>query len=748
MQQQGYEQLSEDMQKALDDAVKLINGDQEVLQQTAAAMLTQLETNHIDEKAVIADIVAGTGTKIHDETQSMINETLTATAALSEDARGIANAVSAIATLLGQNPANMAQQLAPILKELGKEGTLSQAIAEFASANGVKIDETGLGGVIDAIAEPYNAQGQAAQLFNEINTSLGKTGDLYTEATNMKTAIGNVAAYLGTGEESTFKRLGEITTALGDTGTLNQAIKMFASENGIEIDGTSLEGIITEISAPFDSKGKAAELFNSLQGVIKGDSDSLYNSLFNESNGLAGTISTISELLGTKEDSTFTRVQQILDNLGATGTLSQAITNFINEQGKSVDDETQSLINKMTAPYDTGGQANILMSEIKNALTGTNGALKLLSDLKVEKKQNDDGTPSYTINVPQAITEQQVSDSVSAINTTVKTNLDSIGNDVSEHLKAIEDAYLKLTSNLGTTGESAKGMENVVRDDDQVMKDAKVEAKPTTTKSSDSEDKTTVVSAIKKISSSTSTSNVRDAVANVSKKSKLADDILAAIALGEKHSKKITQAEKENHAAIWEYLVTNYGRTGNNKVYTALAKALGIKVSSTVTGEQKTKILKKLKSKGFASGTKRVGKNMDAWTNEDWENLGAEMIVRKSDGAILTPLKANDSVIPANLVDNLFKWGAISPDKFLSNPFLGKMGDMPSNANVTNQVDQKVEMHFDSLFTIQGDVNADVMDRLEEFGKALTSDRNFQQNVVKFVTKDFVRESKKQGGFR
>jgi len=86
----------------------------------------------------------------------------------------------------------------------------------------------------------------------------------------------------------------------------------------------------------------------------------------------------------------------------------------------------------------------------------------------------------------------------------------------------------------------------------------------------------------------------------------------------------------------------------------------------------------------YASGTKRVGKDMNAWTNEDWENLGAEMIVRKSDGAILTPLKANDSVIPANLADNLFKWGAISPDKFLSNPFLGKMGDMPSNANVTN----------------------------------------------------------------
>ena len=58
-----------------------------------------------------------------------------------------------------------------------------------------------------------------------------------------------------------------------------------------------------------------------------------------------------------------------------------------------------------------------------------------------------------------------------------------------------------------------------------------------------------------------------------------------------------------------------------------------------------------------------------AWTNENWKKDGSELIISKRDGAILTPLKAGDSVIPADLADNLFKWGAINPsmlqDKFV-----------------------------------------------------------------------------------
>ena len=54
-----------------------------------------------------------------------------------------------------------------------------------------------------------------------------------------------------------------------------------------------------------------------------------------------------------------------------------------------------------------------------------------------------------------------------------------------------------------------------------------------------------------------------------------------------------------------------------------------------------------------------------AWTNE--QPSGNEIILRKADNAILTKLKAGDSVIPHNLTDNLWKWGATDPDKYANN---------------------------------------------------------------------------------
>lgn len=62
--------------------------------------------------------------------------------------------------------------------------------------------------------------------------------------------------------------------------------------------------------------------------------------------------------------------------------------------------------------------------------------------------------------------------------------------------------------------------------------------------------------------------------------------------------------------------------------------------------------------KGYAGGTTRVGSSQLAWTQEE----GAEIIVSPSTGAMLTPLKLGDGVIPHNLTKNLFKWGAIDPE--------------------------------------------------------------------------------------
>ena len=60
-------------------------------------------------------------------------------------------------------------------------------------------------------------------------------------------------------------------------------------------------------------------------------------------------------------------------------------------------------------------------------------------------------------------------------------------------------------------------------------------------------------------------------------------------------------------------------------------------------------ILNKL---GFAKGSKRINSNMSAWTQEN----GLEAILRPTDNAILTPLKAGDSVLTAEATQNLWNF--------------------------------------------------------------------------------------------
>ena len=197
---------------------------------------------------------------------------------------------------------------------------------------------------------------------------------------------------------------------------------------------------------------------------------------------------------------------------------------------------------------------------------------------------------------------------------------------------------------------------------------------------------------------------------------------------------------------LYEYIY-NGGKAGKPK-YKGATKARQLKIgqllgmtnlpkdASKLTKAQQDEILKKLKAVGYAQGTKYLNEDDGKyWTHE------GELIIRKSDGAVLTPMTKGSTVIPANLADNLFKWGAIDPDKFISNPFMRKKEDVKS---VYEQA-QPNNIQIGSLFTIQGNVDSGVMDRLEDLGKALTSNRNFQQNVVNLVTKEYVRESRKLG---
>lgn len=139
------------------------------------------------------------------------------------------------------------------------------------------------------------------------------------------------------------------------------------------------------------------------------------------------------------------------------------------------------------------------------------------------------------------------------------------------------------------------------------------------------------------------------------------DKILKIINSGKGHAKSLTKKEKKDHVALWEYIVKKYGHVPTNSIYTKLAKELGVKVSKTVTSAQKNEILKKLKAKGYRSGG-RICDDL-TWMDEELDTKGPEMIVRKSDNAILTRTKPGDEIINADTAANLAQIGKYSLDE-------------------------------------------------------------------------------------
>lgn len=147
----------------------------------------------------------------------------------------------------------------------------------------------------------------------------------------------------------------------------------------------------------------------------------------------------------------------------------------------------------------------------------------------------------------------------------------------------------------------------------------------------------------------------------------------------------------------------------------------------TASGKLDLATKKAFAKKGYKMGT--LG------TLEDELNFTHEgEIIRRSDGAILRQLPAGTQVIPKAQSENLMKWADISPD-FLKQS-LGSVQPI-NNVGVTN--------HYDSLITVNGNVDSNVMDRLEDLGKQLLNNRNFKNGTISMVTKEFQREWGKTG---
>lgn len=131
---------------------------------------------------------------------------------------------------------------------------------------------------------------------------------------------------------------------------------------------------------------------------------------------------------------------------------------------------------------------------------------------------------------------------------------------------------------------------------------------------------------------------------------------------------------------------------------------------------------------GYASGTTSVRRNQLAWTQEH----GNEVIVRKSDGAILTPLKAGDSVIPNNLTERLYDIakGDI-PTVSINMPKY----EMPKSAGGGRVM---IEQKFDSMLTVNGNVDKEALPDLQTILKK--SSEYTQKQIAKDLNRAGYRQ--------
>ena len=138
---------------------------------------------------------------------------------------------------------------------------------------------------------------------------------------------------------------------------------------------------------------------------------------------------------------------------------------------------------------------------------------------------------------------------------------------------------------------------------------------------------------------------------------------------------------------------------------------------------------------GYENGVINADKDQLAWTDENRytkHNNIPETIVR-ADGAVLTRVNKGDSVIPADFVSNLMTWGSTDPNSFSANAANVIYNSIPQN--ISNAGNVTVTNHYDSLLTVEGNVDKDALPGLQEI-----LEKSYQ-----YTSKQIVKDARKVG---
>lgn len=137
-----------------------------------------------------------------------------------------------------------------------------------------------------------------------------------------------------------------------------------------------------------------------------------------------------------------------------------------------------------------------------------------------------------------------------------------------------------------------------------------------------------------------------------------------------------------------------------------------------------TSVSAKAPLKKYASGAKNIEEDQLAITNE----AGQELVYHTSDGSILTPLRPGDKVFENEAVNRLWQLGhgIIPPD-------MTKNLAIPTVLPNVNNNNNAVNIHYDSMFRIEGDVvDADRITRRMEETACKIADRQIDKNWREF----------------
>ena len=198
--------------------------------------------------------------------------------------------------------------------------------------------------------------------------------------------------------------------------------------------------------------------------------------------------------------------------------------------------------------------------------------------------------------------------------------------------------------------------------------------------------------------------------------------------------KKQKKGKATKNDDLTKYLNSKYGIaemaqgtvTGNGGITSILG------IPNSVNGAELVKILK---LRGYKSGTSNIDEKELNWVHS------GEIVYRKSDGAVLRPFNPGDKVFTKDMSDNLWKMAQIDPNairKMIESTDQTKFApgkNTVSGSNVSTTTAPVINIHYDSMLTVNGNVDKDALPGLQEILK-----RSYE-----YTTRQMTREARKTG---